>query len=816
MKQRFLMLSILLIFSLSLFSQKLSPKLSKVFENTYPNKSAPVDVIIDCNAIPANTCNYITNCNFTPESHYDPFYIENHYIRPFELGLVPNWYQAQGTPQLTDGDWDFATHTWIDPPTPAPAPATYYAHVSSTFYAGGTSLTEGIAQKIYPLTPGKKYLFSFFDKIKDYLGASTLDEFNVVLMHCSDNSIFSDPSISVPPNSQKILCQTNLSNQTWQRFLTTFTATDNFDMIWIFPKQKSVYPGLPFGWVGADIAYPELIDISSFSAGSTPVPTPGNCNVLIGPRVPNCNVANAVFTWHGPNSQNIVVTNPNDQRIQVNSNNPLEVGTWTLEMTVPNSQTPNGVCSQLAKVSATVTVPPCNPEIWPKVYQAQESNDLKIDKNGNLYMEATGMNMSNNLNHFGSINNTFGTYYVHYNKITGATNWVANDWGMNFTLNSGEVQIVNYLYQSSFKDGTSGNPSIGPIFLTSAERILAEDNGTFITISGQNLYVKLSGFTSTKPIPVFSGYNWTGYIERAIYNPTTRNLFLSIGYTHLGSYPSLLFVYNLSSSNVLTLINNPLLNQVKLAQVNTNEELFVYENGTIKKYNYLTNTNPAFSIVNFNNTSLEYVTPSNQIVEDKILVKNNSDHNFYCINTKLLTSKKLSFTTPSTSEFYSFYVFDGDDVYISGEYFGAGFSIGGQTLPLLGTQSAFITKFNISTDFTLKSTFEQSNSFQTTTKPIASINDFLDKDLSKGIKLKVSLSPNPARNSLIVNLNQQSNLKYSQYSISIDNALGINLFRKYITQNIFSIDVSRFEAGLYFVTIITNTGEKSTQLFMKE
>ena len=69
--------------------------------------------------------------------------------------------------------------------------------------------------------------------------------------------------------------------------------------------------------------------------------------------------------------------------------------------------------------------------------------------------------------------------------------------------------------------------------MPTSQRILAEDNATFITIAGNNLYVQPAlGGGSTIALPSFSGYSSYGYIDRAIYNPATKNLFISLSHYH--------------------------------------------------------------------------------------------------------------------------------------------------------------------------------------------------------------------------------------------------------------------------------------------
>ncbi len=141
----------------------------------------------------------------------------------------------------------------------------------------------------------------------------------------------------------------------------SFIAIDDYDMIWIFPHGELPITQSSNG-VGVCFAYPELKDVTSFTAGLTPTPTQGNCIVTIGPNVPNsCTFTNAVFTWHGPNGQTI--TAQHNQQLQVDASLSANVGIWTLTMSALNEISTYNPCSQ--HLSATVRVSQCLPTCAP-------------------------------------------------------------------------------------------------------------------------------------------------------------------------------------------------------------------------------------------------------------------------------------------------------------------------------------------------------------------------------------------------------------------------------------------------------------------
>lgn len=82
--------------------------------------------------------------------------------------------------------------------------------------------------------------------------------------------------------------------------------------------------------------------------------------------------------------------------------------------------------------------------------------------------------------------------------------------------------------------------------------------------------------------------------------------------------------------------------------------------------------------------------------------------------------------------------------------------------------------------------------------------------------IEVTLSPNPAKNSLVINLKQKDKEAASSSVVSITNALGVNVLTRKTQQNMLTIDISQFRTGIYYVTISTDKGDKTTQMFIKE
>jgi Secretion system C-terminal sorting domain len=303
---------------------------------------------IDCSPTTISACNKISNNVFSAPA-YDPAN-QSHVQNPFGLQLVTDWYPSHGSANIYDG-----VNATLN--TAPPFTGAGYTRMGTFLDVDGNQ-GEGIAQKIPQLIIGRNYAYSFFLKRAQEVAGNNnpVQNFYVVLMHCADyNSIYTSGYVtpSFPVNSQIIYCETGLFTTNWKRIFNSFTANDDYDMIWIFPKTGS---NPPDNSAIALFSYPELIDISNFSAGSSPALD--NCSppprtVTIGPTVPNCSVYGAVFKWYGPNG--LIIPAPANQQIDVDPS--IHFGTWTLKMEVPSAVNVNNPCSPQAQVAATVNVP---------------------------------------------------------------------------------------------------------------------------------------------------------------------------------------------------------------------------------------------------------------------------------------------------------------------------------------------------------------------------------------------------------------------------------------------------------------------------
>ena len=319
-----------------LASQTLSAQRS---DDTLSNIKKPS--ALSCNSPSLGVCNLIQNNTFNSSCFG---------LAPFGANCVNFWTSSHGTPQL---------NVWGPLHISGANHASMWA-VSAPSPQGNQIDGEGIATGIHPLTIGNKYSLSLFKKYYSNPSsnfAPDVDNFYVVLLKCADflalqTSYFPVPQI--PPTAQIIYCEHDMSNTSWERINQCFVASDEYDVVWIFPQETTIVPGRTFQtWL--EVTLPEIVDVSGFSAGPNPTVTYPNCNVTIGPNTPNCGVSGAIFTWYDPAGLPHAAS-PN-QTITVNA--AVDYGTWTLKMTVPNIVSTNNVCSQNCSIEATVDVPQC-------------------------------------------------------------------------------------------------------------------------------------------------------------------------------------------------------------------------------------------------------------------------------------------------------------------------------------------------------------------------------------------------------------------------------------------------------------------------
>ena len=283
----------------------------------------------------------LSNCNFIPNPILN---VTNTQIQnltsAFNTQNVPFWEATHGTPDINRF---LATVS-------RPFPNANYASMGiGNFDENFPFLpsSEGIAAHISNLQEGNKYALSFYIATSNVLNLPANNVvFNIALINCQNFQItgFNVSPLSTP--NQIIYCENlgQVVNTVWRQVFINFTANSNFDMIRIYPNQTQIDALRTESWI--HFAFPELIDITNFNAGSI-----NSTNCMLAPTPSNCTVKNAQFTWLDPNGNNIQ-SGPN-QSITLNSAS--LPGNYTLQMNVPGADMPN--CdNEPVNISATANV----------------------------------------------------------------------------------------------------------------------------------------------------------------------------------------------------------------------------------------------------------------------------------------------------------------------------------------------------------------------------------------------------------------------------------------------------------------------------
>jgi hypothetical protein len=724
---------------------------------------------------------------------------QGQYLNPFGFCFVPEWENSHGTPQLQN--------SWLSNIT-SPVPGSYAAIMWSSSTTGGLA-GEGLAQQIKRLEGNHKYLLSFYKNFSYCSQASPLlENFNVVILDCEDYHREVNPGnnwgYQVPPtpsSAQTVYCERNITTMGWQRNVAIFTASGRGgDIIWIFPRLDPANVNYTEVW----FAYPELIDITNFTAGPSPIVNYPNCNVTIGPGHANCYPSGAVFYWTGPQGQTVPITNPNNQQITVNA--ATAYGTWTLHMRIPSvnvlaNNTPtvlatsNSCSTNTDEVTATVYVAACtscntNTGSWPKVYDGKAPEYLFRDNTCDLFMFLHESDPSQNTNHNGVLPGApfTGEYSFQY-TFNGTTNWTKTDVSPLFVLQNGNVQLSNYTYV----DGNTGTIVSGPALVPANEQILAETStGSYITKTGTNLYVhSTSGTTSVS----------TGQVYKTFFNLTSNKFFT------IETYPVFLFkVYNLVGNNLVLSYNNSLPsypNAPELVQITNGDRAFVVKNAQLQEYDYVNNSFSPVGVAGFNNNSILAIASNNPYTADKCAVISQADNYLSAIDLTTLTERKIQTSNFDYGNFMLYYVLNGDNLYLAGIVDGLSPTIiGSQSIqPVPGLynsyHSIFLTKFSLQNDFTTRSA--------------------VDRDVKESLgidkRFSVTILPNPAKSVVHIMVSGKTG---NVYKISVLNANGSEVLTKETKQDHLDLNISMLQKGMYYLVVTNKEGKQLTRSFVKQ
>lgn len=479
-------------------------RLSKVINLSLTLSEKPTT--LECNRDLISNCNLVENSSFQFSCPVN----NNTISDPFYENCVNKWDITHGSPQL---------NIFFSPLDANHNTASMWSKsVNGNFYE---AQGEGIATGIPNLIVGHKYCLSFY---KGAIGNSTssttsLDQFNIILLSCAEyENIIENYSIVIPqvPNdAQVVYCEKKVSNSNLQQVSITFTATDNYDILWIMPRQWTW--AAQQWWLG--FANPELIDITNFNAGISPVTPSNSCIVTLGPSTPNCKPTGAILYWYPPNNGAPIVAPPS-QQISIDASLPQNIGVWTLKMQNPNAVTTNNTCSNNNTIlaEASVNVNSCTPPI-PAYITAQsyfEYGGCVPPANPNEPI------IPNTTNHFcfywecggtayfkSSINNNNNEWYI--NDVLVSTATLPNLTTGNALIATGEL-ILRRFEQSCFFKVQVKNTTFGNTQLSSPTYIYFAPYGSEIYESGgfykENYTKTLSYFPYINQGPN-SIYTWT-------------------------------------------------------------------------------------------------------------------------------------------------------------------------------------------------------------------------------------------------------------------------------------------------------------------
>jgi hypothetical protein len=438
------------------------------------------------------------------------------------------------------------------------------------------------------------------------------------------------------------------------------------------------------------------------------------------------------------------------------------------------------------------------PSVWPKVYDAGKGvSNLGKDDHGNVFATlGLVFDFTHNFNHVGLLPPPpyYQEYTVQYNYL-GTTDWFKTREYPIIALQSGDIQMFNQNSSFLFYNGATGNAVNPPPLAVSGESIIAQtNNGSIISVNSHdgNVIYAHSSSQATTSINLFS-------LREHKFNPLTNRLIIEdLNILKVFTYTPINNTLNLIAS--VTLPPDPVNGGwVHINQVDNQDRVYVVKDQMLQEFDYIANTFTPVTISGFNNTSIYPIPSYNPYTEDHTLVSQGAESNLYAIDFSTMTKRKIH--TTKVDPYYHCYLFDGDNVFLGGSHIASPFTIGTQNIPSVSTTNGFyqfLTRLNLQTDFTLRS----SEILQTT---------FIENKKS----FNASLIPNPVNTAFKIEITENEKQKISAYTVSIIDRIGIAVLKKekYISGN--SLDISGLKTGTYYVEIINTKGEKLSKSIIK-
>ncbi len=431
--------------------------------------------------------------------------------------------------------------------------------------------------------------------------------------------------------------------------------------------------------------------------------------------------------------------------------------------------------------------------LWPKVYNGKGNMNLLKDNSGNVYMSVHELCLVDNpVNHYGftppplaPITNNYEQYTVNYVPNTTNTTWGRALLAPSFALNNGTIQFSDNTYCNA----TTGVTVTGPSLVPANEKILAEIGNpttTYITKKDYQLWVHNSTINISFPVA------WN---VRSKFNSATNKLYIwEVNTPSTGL--SQLKIYTFTGTTLTGPTTYSFAAGYDFVHVNNNDNIFINVSGVLKQFTP-PSTFTTMSIPGFTNSTISRIDNNNPYTEMRCMVLNQTEKNLYMLDLSPIPGEKKIHQGNSGQVFS--YLFNGtNDVYLAGYNMTQDFPVGPQSIAWLSThQNCFLTKLNLSTDFTLR--------------PAATPSIQMEENNSS---FNVMLMPNPVTGSTFrVAINEKNRSNNSSYTISVVNQSGRIVLKRnnYVTGTILSLE--GMEKGVYHVEVINNEGEKvSTSL----
>ncbi len=426
--------------------------------------------------------------------------------------------------------------------------------------------------------------------------------------------------------------------------------------------------------------------------------------------------------------------------------------------------------------------------LWPKVYVGKGNLGLIKDNNGSIYMSVHEfLPVKDQINHIGfsppfqtgTPANNYEQYTSNYFNSTTNTVWGKPLVSPIFALTNGTIQVSD----GSYINAITGASSSAPTFVPIGEIIIAETNfptQTYVTKKNYELHF----YTNSSSLTHSTTWNITHKFNR-----TSNKLYISESTGNLK-------IFDLTN-NTSTQTSIP---SSTLVAIDNLDNIYLIVNNVLQKYDLSLGLIPV-SIPGFNNNTIMEVSNDNPNAENKCLVFNESENNFYALDFNNTISRKIHINTVYAKVFS--YLFDNNDVYIAGYNKDQPFYIGNQIIPFLSydcraTHNCFITKLNLQTDFTARET-----------------NNVLSAETVKSFSFDFILSPNPMQNNVKINITETGKSSYTVYHVTIVNNTGRPVFKmeKYISGT--DIKLYGLKKGFYYIELTNLKGEKVAKRLLK-